>query len=47
MLSNSNPKNTEINDNLFENIYKVFNINEVSAKRIINSNAKDIFLFFS
>ena len=40
MLSNSNPKNTDINDNFFENIYKGFNINEVSAKRIINSNAK-------
>lgn len=40
MLSNSNPKNTDINDNFFENIYKGFNINEVSAKRMINSNAK-------
>ena len=40
MLSNSNPKNININDNFFENIYKGFNINEVSAKRMINSNAK-------
>lgn len=40
MLSNSNPKNTNINDNFFENIYKGFNINEVSAKRMINSNAR-------
>ena len=40
MLSNSNPKNTDENDDFFENIYKGFNINEVSAKRMINANAK-------
>ena len=40
MLSNSNPKNTDENDDFFENIYNGFNINEVSAKRMINSNAK-------
>ena len=40
MLSNSNPKNTNKDDNFFENIYKGFNINEISAKRMINSNAK-------
>ena len=40
MLSNSNPKNTDKNDDFFENIYKGFTINEVSAKRMINSNAK-------
>lgn len=40
MLSNSNPKNTNENDNFFENIYKGFNINEISAKRRINANAK-------
>ena len=40
MLSNSNPKNIDENDDFFENIYKGFNINEVSAKRMINSNAK-------
>lgn len=40
MLSNSNPKNTNENDDFFENIYKGFNINEVSAKRTINANAK-------
>lgn len=39
MLSNSNPKNTDENDNFFEEIYKGFNINEVSAKRMINSKA--------
>lgn len=40
MLSNSNPKNTNKNDNFFEDIYKGFNINEISAKRMINSNSK-------
>ena len=40
MLSNSNPKNTNKDDNFFEEIYKGFNINKISAKRMINSNAK-------
>lgn len=40
MLSNSNPKNVNKNDNFFEDIYRGFCINEVSAKRMINSNAK-------
>ena len=40
MLSNSNPKNTNKDDNFFEEIYKGFNINEISAKRMINANAK-------
>ena len=40
MLSNSNPKNTNKEDDFFEKIYKGFNINEVSAKRMINSNSK-------
>lgn len=40
MLSNSNPKNVNEDDNFFENIYKGFVINEVSAKRMINANAK-------
>ncbi len=40
MLSNSNPKNTNKEDNFFEEIYKGFNINEIVAKRMINSNAK-------
>ncbi len=40
MLSNSNPKNTNKDDTFFEEIYKGFNINEVSAKRMINANAK-------
>ena len=40
MLSNSNPKNTNKEDNFFDEIYKGFNINEISAKRMINANAK-------
>ena len=40
MLSNSNPKNTNEDDNFFEEIYKGFNINKISAKRMINANAK-------
>ena len=40
MLSNSNPKNTNKEDNFFEDIYKGFNINEVSAKRMINANSR-------
>lgn len=40
MLSNSNPKNINKEDDFFENIYKGFNINEVSAKRMINANSK-------
>ena len=39
MLSNSNPKNTNENDTFFEEIYKGFNLNEVSAKRRITANA--------
>lgn len=39
MLSNSNPKNTNKEDNFFDDIYKGFNINEVSAKRMINANS--------
>lgn len=39
MLSNSNPKNTNKEDNFFEDIYNEFNINEVYAKRMINANS--------
>lgn len=39
MLSNSNPKNTNKEDNFFEDIYDGFNINEVYAKRMINANS--------
>ena len=40
MLSNSNPKNTNKDDNFFDEIYKGFYINEIFAKRMINANAK-------
>ena len=39
MLSNSNPKNTNKDDNFFEDIYNGFYINEIYAKRMINSKA--------
>lgn len=39
MLSNSNPKNINAEDYFFDNIYKEFKINEVYAKRMINSNS--------
>ncbi len=39
MLSNSNPKNTNIIDTFFDDIYNGFNINEVYANRCINSKA--------
>lgn len=37
LLSNSDPKNTNENDNFFENLYQDFNINKVYANRMINS----------
>lgn len=40
MLSNSNPKNVNENDNFFDNIYRGFNINEVYASRMINADGK-------
>jgi len=39
VLSNSDPKNTNANDNFFDELYSSFNIFRVSAKRMINSNA--------
>lgn len=38
ILSNSDPKNVDKNDNFFDDIYKDFNIERVYAKRSINSN---------
>lgn len=38
MLSNSDPKNHNPNDNFFEEIYNGFNIIRVPARRMINSN---------
>ena len=37
MLSNSDPKNTNVEDDFFDNIYQGFNIRRVLAKRAINS----------
>jgi DNA adenine methylase len=39
MLSNSDPANENEADKFFEHLYEGYNINRVSAKRIINSNA--------
>lgn len=39
MLSNSDPKNINVNDNFFEDLYKGFSIERVYAKRIINCQA--------
>jgi DNA adenine methylase len=39
MLSNSDPKNKDINDQFFDDLYKNYNINRISAKRHINSDA--------
>lgn len=40
MLSNSDPKNTNENDNFFDELYREFNIQRTKAARAINSNAK-------
>lgn len=40
ILSNSDPKNEDPDDNFFDNLYKDFNIKRVQAKRSINSNGK-------
>lgn len=37
LLSNSDPKNTDINDDFFDSLYSNFNIRRVLAKRNINS----------
>jgi DNA adenine methylase len=39
LASNSDPKNTNSNDNFFDELYSHFNIERVSATRMINSNA--------
>lgn len=40
MLSNSDPKNLDREDEFFDELYRPFNIQRVSANRMINSNAK-------
>ena len=39
MLSNSDPKNTNPEDNFFDNLYQGFNIERINAKRMINCQA--------
>lgn len=39
ILSNSDPKNADVNDDFFDDIYSEFNIIRVYANRMINSNA--------
>jgi len=39
MLSNSDPKNTDPEDNFFDEMYKNYHIARIPAKRMINSNA--------
>lgn len=39
MLSNSDPKNHDSNDDFFDEIYRDFNIRRIPATRMINSNA--------
>lgn len=39
MLSNSDPKNIDPNDQFFDELYSQYHIHRVSAKRSINSNA--------
>lgn len=41
LLSNSDPKNTDLKDNFFENLYSKFNIKRIHARRNINSNGND------
>jgi len=40
LLSNSDPKNHDPNDNFFDELYHDFNITRIEAKRMINSNAE-------
>ena len=39
VISNSDPKNTNENDNFFDDLYKNYNINRVKANRMLNSKA--------
>lgn len=38
VLSNSDPKNSNINDNFFDNLYQDYQIQRISAKRMISCN---------
>lgn len=39
MMSNSDPKNTNTNDNLFDDLYQKYNIERVYALRCINRDS--------
>lgn len=39
LISNSDPKNNNIHDNFFDELYKNYNINRVKATRMLNSKA--------
>lgn len=41
VASNSDPKNADDTDNFFDDLYAKYNIDRVSAKRMINSKAAD------
>lgn len=41
MMSNSDPKNTDLNDNFFDDLYQNYTIECVQARRAINSDAKN------
>ncbi len=38
VISNSDPKNSDLQDDFFDELYKAYSISRVSAKRMINSN---------
>jgi len=40
ILSNSDPKNTNVDDNFFDDLYKDYKINRINAKRNINSDSE-------
>jgi DNA adenine methylase len=44
ILSNSDVKGKDQNDNFFDNLYSDFNIQRVEAKRSINANPEKIYL---
>lgn len=41
IASNSDPKNTDVNDNFFDDLYSSYFISRVSAKRMINSKSNN------
>ena len=41
MASNSDPKNTDISDNFFDDLFSSYSISRVWAKRMVNSKASN------